>query len=104
MPPKMVSRNSTTVTLAPSRAQTEPSSSPITPPPTTTMVAGTLASSSAPVEDTIAFSSKSTLTPGMSATSDPVAMTIFFASISSTLPSSAVSEILPAAITLPVPR
>ncbi len=35
MPGRMRSRNSTTVTSAPSRRQTEPSSSPITPAPTT---------------------------------------------------------------------
>ena len=104
MPPRIVSRYSTTVTLAPSRAQTEPSSSPMTPPPTTTMVAGTLANSSAPVDETITFSSNSTSTPGMPATSEPVAMTMFLASISSTLPSSAVTATLPAATTLPVPR
>ena len=41
------------MTLAPSRAQTEPSSSPMTPPPTTTRCSGTLSSASAPVEETI---------------------------------------------------
>jgi hypothetical protein len=41
-----------------------------------------LESSSAPVEETITFSSISTSTPGMPATSEPVAMTMFFASIS----------------------
>ncbi len=40
----------------------------------------------------------------MPATSEPVAMTMFFVSISSTLPSSAVTDTLPAATTLPVPR
>ncbi len=49
------------------------------------------------------FSSISTLTPGMPATSEPVAMMMFFASISSTLPSSAVTETLPLATILPVP-
>ena len=104
MPPRMVSRNSTTVTLAPSRAQTEPSSSPMTPPPTTTRWPGTFSSDSAPVDDTMTFSSMSTLTPGMPATSEPVAMTMFLVSISSTLPSSPVTDTLPAATTLPVPR
>ena len=41
MPGRIWSRNSTTVTSAPSRRQTEPSSSPITPPPMTTMRFGT---------------------------------------------------------------
>ena len=49
MPGRIWSRNSTTVTLAPSRRQTLPSSSPITPPPITTMWPGTLGSASAPV-------------------------------------------------------
>ena len=93
-----------TVTFEPSRAHTEPSSRPMTPPPTTTRLAGTLRNSSAPVDETITFSSISTLTPGMPATSDPVAMMMFLASTSSALPSSPVTETLPAAMTLPVPR
>ena len=56
----MRSRNSTTVTLAPRRRQTEPSSSPITPPPITIRCSGTFSSASAPVEVTICFSSIST--------------------------------------------
>ena len=103
MPPRMASRYSTTVTLEPSRAQTEPSSSPITPPPTTTRWPGALSNESAPVDDTITFSSMSTLTPGMPETSEPVAMTMFFASTSSTLPSSPVTETLPPESTLPAP-
>ena len=62
MPGRIWSRNSTTVTFAPSRRQTEPSSRPMTPPPITTMWPGTLASSSAPVESTIR--SWSISTPG----------------------------------------
>ncbi len=77
MPGNIWSRYSTTVTFAPSRRQTEPSSSPITPPPITTMCPGTLASSSAPVESTIL--SWSISTPGSGVTEEPVAMTIFFA-------------------------
>ena len=77
MPGTMRSRNSTTVTSAPSRRQTLPSSSPITPPPITTRCPGTLSSSSAPVEVTICFSS--TVTPGSGTLSLPVAMTMFFA-------------------------
>ena len=42
---------------APSRRHTEPSSSPITPAPTTSSRFGTLSSTSAPVEDTMRFSS-----------------------------------------------
>ena len=53
MPGRMRSRNSTTVTSAPSRRHTEPSSSPITPAPTTISASGGLASASAPVEETI---------------------------------------------------
>ena len=49
-PGRIWSRNSTTVTCEPSRRHTEPSSSPITPPPMTTMRLGTSASSSAPVD------------------------------------------------------
>ncbi len=104
MPPRMESRYSTTVTLAPSRAQTEPSSRPITPPPTTIIVAGTLASSRAPVEVTIAFSSNSTLTPGMPATSEPVAMTMLAVGTSSILPSASVTATTPGAMMRPVPR
>ena len=57
MPGRMRSRYSTTVTSAPSRRHTEPSSRPITPAPTTISFAGTLSSASAPVEETIVFSS-----------------------------------------------
>ena len=77
MPGRIWSRNSTTVTLAPSRRQTEPSSSPITPPPITTIWPGTLPSSSALVESTIR--SWSISTPGSGVTLEPVAMTKFLA-------------------------
>ena len=77
MPGSNWSRYSTTVTCAPSRPQTEPSSSPITPPPITTILPGTLSSSSAPVLSTTTF--WSTVTPGSGVTDDPVAMTTFFA-------------------------
>ena len=77
MPGRIWSRNSTTMTLAPSRRQTEPSSSPITPPPITTIVSGTLSSSSAEVESRIV--SWSISTPGSGVTLEPVAMTKFFA-------------------------
>ena len=68
----MRSRNSTTVTSLPSRLHTEPSSSPITPAPTTSNRLGTSFSAMAPVEETICFSSM--VTPGSGATSEPVAM------------------------------
>ena len=71
---RMRSRNSTTVTCAPRRPQTEPSSSPITPPPMTTRRFGTSGSSRAPVEETIFCSSISM--PGSGVTSEPVAMTM----------------------------
>jgi hypothetical protein len=77
MPGRIWSRYSTTVTLAPSRRHTEPSSSPITPPPITTRWLGTCGSSSAPVESTIR--SWSTVTPGSGVTDEPVAMTMFLA-------------------------
>ena len=53
VPGRMRSRNSTTSTSLPSRRQTEPSSSPMTPAPTTSSRFGTLGSVSAPVEETI---------------------------------------------------
>ena len=74
MPGSTPSRNSTTVTLAPSRRHTEPNSSPITPAPTTSRCSGTLSSASAPVDDTMRFSSISM--PCRRATSEPVAMTM----------------------------
>ena len=77
MPGRIWSRNSTTVTFAPSRRQTEPNSSPITPPPITTIWSGTAFSSSALVESTIR--SWSISTPGSGVTLEPVAMTICFA-------------------------
>ncbi len=50
---------------------------PIYPPPTTTMVSGTVSRASAPVELTIFFSSMSTL--GSAAMSEPVAIRMFSA-------------------------
>jgi len=47
------------------------------PPPITASFFGTLSKESAPVEETTFFSSISI--PGIGATSDPVAITIFFA-------------------------
>ena len=80
IPGKIRSRNSTTVTSAPSRCHTEPSSSPITPAPTTNSLPGTLSSASAPVDDTMRFSSISM--PFSRATSEPVAITMFLVSTS----------------------
>ena len=77
MPGTRRSRYSTTVTSAPSRFQTLPSSSPIYPPPITTRWPGTRSSSSAPVLVTIRASSTST--PGSGMLSLPVAMTMFLA-------------------------
>ena len=75
----------------------------MTPPPTTTMVAGTFSSAMPPVDEMITFSSISTSTPGMPATSEPVAMTMFFVSITCSSPLSLVTETLPWPSTLPVP-
>mmetsp|Transcript_8449 Transcript_8449/g.20031 ORF Transcript_8449/g.20031 Transcript_8449/m.20031 type:complete len:337 (-) Transcript_8449:60-1070(-) len=65
--------NSTTVTSAPRRDHTEPSSRPITPPPTTTSDSGTAPNSSAPVLDTTRCSSN--LRNGSSVGALPVAIT-----------------------------
>ena len=78
MPGRMRSRNSTTPTSEPSRRHTEPSSSPITPAPTTSRRLGTFGSESAPVDETMFTSSM--LTPGSFATSEPVAMTMLLVS------------------------
>ncbi len=97
----MRSRYSTTSTSAPRRRQTEPSSSPITPAPITTSFFGTPESTSAPVEDTIVFSS--IVTPGSVATSEPVAMTIALASRVSVEPSSLRTSTRPGAVMTPSP-
>mmetsp|Transcript_47714 Transcript_47714/g.91169 ORF Transcript_47714/g.91169 Transcript_47714/m.91169 type:complete len:265 (+) Transcript_47714:758-1552(+) len=86
--PPMEPRNSTTVTLAPSRSHTEPSSRPMTPAPITTILPGTFLSDSAPVEDTMLSSSM--VTPGKGVTSEPVASMTCFA-LSVFLPPSASS-------------
>ena len=77
MPGNNWSRYSTTVTFAPRRNHTLPSSSPITPPPMTTICSGTLGRASAPVESTMIFWSIST--PGKGVTDDPVAIMKFLA-------------------------
>eukprot|EP00835_Amoeboradix_gromovi_P001168 NODE_47_length_27404_cov_0.284270.p13 type:complete len:113 gc:universal NODE_47_length_27404_cov_0.284270:26494-26156(-) len=66
-----------TVTLLPKRFQTEPNSKPITPAPITISSLGTFWSSRAPVLVTILDSS--TVKPGRTAGSLPVAITIFLA-------------------------
>ena len=74
-----MSKNSTTVTDDPSRDHTDPISRPIYPAPMTTSRSGTLSSESAPVDETICFSSKATL--GRQTGSDPTAIIILSATI-----------------------
>ena len=93
--------NSTTVASEPRRFHTEPSSSPITPPPITTKWFGTFERLSAPVEDTIIFSSISM--PGRSVTSDPVAITIFLVISVSVPPPLIFTSTLPELATEPRP-
>ena len=78
MPGRMRSRNSTTVTFAPSRRHTEPSSSPITPPPTTSSLLRHLVERqrAGRRHDALLVD----LDAGSRATSEPVAMTMFLAS------------------------
>ena len=73
----------------------------MTPAPTTISFFGTLGRLSAPVEETTVFSSIST--PGRRATSEPVAMTIAFASSVFSLPSSPLTMTLPGAAMRPSP-
>src|SRR3974377_2172890 len=94
MPGKTPSKNSTKVTFDPSRRQTEPSSRPMTPAPTTMRCFGTSGSDSAPVDDTIRFSSISI--PRSLATSEPVAIAIALASSVCVLPPSPCTPTLPA--------
>ena len=101
MPGRMRSRNSTTVTSDPRRRQTEPSSSPMTPAPTTSSFFGGTARLRAPVDETTVFSSIST--PGSCATSEPVAMTIALASSVVSSPFSALTITLPGAAIRPCP-
>mmetsp|Transcript_9917 Transcript_9917/g.28159 ORF Transcript_9917/g.28159 Transcript_9917/m.28159 type:complete len:229 (-) Transcript_9917:481-1167(-) len=86
-PGKIRSRNSTTVTSAPRRRQTEPISRPITPAPTTTIFLGTSLSSRAPVESTMRPPALSTGTGGSGVDSEPVAIKMFFDSTSWAPPS-----------------
>ena len=89
------------MTSAPSRFQTEPSSSPITPAPMIRSFDGTFSSDSAPVDDTTRFSSISM--PFSRAISEPVAMTMFLVSTVCALPSLPVTSTLPAPRILPLP-
>src|SRR6185369_16181631 len=70
-------RNSTTVTSAPSRDQTEPSSSPIAPPPTTTSFFGMEGNAIASSDETTDWPSN--FMDGNSTGAEPVAMTMFAA-------------------------
>ena len=101
VPGRMRSRYSTTVTCAPSRRHTEPSSSPMTPAPMTRSRFGTCGSDSAPVDDTTAFSSISM--PGSLATSEPVAMTIALPSMTCFSPLMNVTSTTPGALMRPAP-
>ena len=74
---------------------------PTTPAPTTSSLPGTLARASAPVEETICFSSIST--PGSGTTSEPVAITMFLASSVCFAPSAAVTSTSPGALIVPAP-
>uniref|UniRef100_A0A1Y1JWY8 Uncharacterized protein n=1 Tax=Photinus pyralis TaxID=7054 RepID=A0A1Y1JWY8_PHOPY len=69
-------KNSTTVTLVPSRDHTEAISRPMMPPPMTTMVSGICSRAMAPVLVMTRFSSISR--PGKGVASEPVAMRMFF--------------------------
>ena len=89
------SKNSTTVTSAPRRAQTEPSSKPIIPAPTINKCFGTASNSSAPVDDATSFSSIST--PRSGVLSEPVAITIFFVFRVRVPPANKLTSILPEA-------
>mmetsp|Transcript_15913 Transcript_15913/g.40556 ORF Transcript_15913/g.40556 Transcript_15913/m.40556 type:complete len:229 (-) Transcript_15913:461-1147(-) len=81
MPGVMVSRNSTTVTSAPSLRHTEPISRPMTPPPTTTIFLGTAGKSRAPVESTMRCLELSTTQVGRGVTSEPTARMMCLASM-----------------------
>ena len=75
LPGRIVGISSTTVTFAPSRRQTEPSSRPITPPPMTIRCFGTSGILSAPMFDSTRFSSN--FRNGSSIGTEPVAMMTF---------------------------
>mmetsp|Transcript_7163 Transcript_7163/g.24624 ORF Transcript_7163/g.24624 Transcript_7163/m.24624 type:complete len:266 (+) Transcript_7163:505-1302(+) len=94
-------KNSMTSTSAPSLDHTDPSSSPMMPPPMTTIFLGTSLSAMAPVDDTIL--SSSIWTPGSGVTSLPVASTTFLATTFSSPPSEVATVTSFAPVTLPHP-
>mmetsp|Transcript_17589 Transcript_17589/g.33165 ORF Transcript_17589/g.33165 Transcript_17589/m.33165 type:complete len:214 (+) Transcript_17589:630-1271(+) len=100
----MESRNSTTVTFEPRRAQTDPISRPITPPPMTTRLSGTLEICRAPVESTILPPSLSTTAVGRGVTSEPTARMMFLASMVSEPPAlrSTLTELGPESLPNPL--
>ena len=100
-PGVMRSRYSTASTSAPSRRQTEPSSSPMMPAPMTISFLGTCGMASAPVESTTRF--WSTSTPGTREGSEPVAITMFLVSSVRSDPSSALTVTLPGPSMRPSP-
>lgn len=75
------------MTSVPSLAYTDPISSPITPPPTTTIVFGTFLRSRAPVDVTTYYSSISRRPAGSEAGSLPVAIIVLSAVITYDPPS-----------------
>ena len=70
---------STTVTSVPNLLYTLPSSSPMTPPPMTTIFFGIEAKLRHPVDETTYFSSMGIVLPGKGDGSEPVAIMIFLA-------------------------
>ena len=82
-PVKIRSRYSMITTSEPSRRQTEPSSNPITPAPIMMSFSGTFSNASAPVDESIIFSSFTISAPEASrkdAGEEPVAITMFLVS------------------------
>mmetsp|Transcript_21266 Transcript_21266/g.53559 ORF Transcript_21266/g.53559 Transcript_21266/m.53559 type:complete len:217 (-) Transcript_21266:411-1061(-) len=101
---QILSRNSITVTLVPRRAHTEPSSRPMTPPPTMDMVSGTFSRRSAPVDETQVLAPKSLKgMKGSSTGSEPVAMMVFFDLIVCVPPSINSTSMVLASANLPWP-
>ena len=90
MPPTWP-KNSIAVTSDPRRLQTDPNSTPMTPAPIKTIFLGTSLRLRAPVEETI-FSSSNSI-PGKGVTSEPVAIIMFLALMTSlTAPSGPMTE------------
>ena len=101
-PGRIVGISSTTVTFAPSLRHTEPSSSPITPPPITIRCFGTSGIVKAPMFDSTRLSS--TLRKGSSIGTDPVAMMTFFALYDSDSPSDSATSTTFPFLRVPRPR